>query len=117
MNKKSCKTFYTSKFQSVYTKMFADDFAYAWRNMQQSNEQYVLEWESDHLKRLGKALDYIFEGILSMAATEALKFTVLSGKYFFLSKICKLITSFFIKKITLIKLSLKVFANEIAWLS
>ena len=55
--------------------------------MQQSNEQYVLEWESDHLKRLGKALDYIFEGILSMAATEALKFTVLSGKYFFSVKI------------------------------
>jgi len=32
-----------------------------------------------HLTRLGKALDYIFEGIISMAATEALKYTVLSG--------------------------------------
>ena len=48
-----------------------------------SKEQYTLVWESKHLKRLGNAFEYILNGLMSMAATEALKYTVLAGKCLF----------------------------------
>ena len=50
--------------------------------MLQSNEQYTLLWESEHLKRLGKAFEYIFDSLVSFAATEALKYTALAGLTF-----------------------------------
>jgi len=44
-----------------------------------SKEQYTLVWESQHLKRLGNAFEYILDSLVSAAATEVLKHTVLAG--------------------------------------
>lgn len=47
--------------------------------MLQSKEQYALYWESKHLMRLGKAFEYILDSLVSYAAAEALKYTILAG--------------------------------------
>ena len=49
--------------------------------MLQSKEQYALYWESKHLMRLGKAFEYILDTLVSYAAAEALKYTILAGQY------------------------------------
>uniref|UniRef100_H2YRX6 Transmembrane and coiled-coil domain-containing protein 4 n=1 Tax=Ciona savignyi TaxID=51511 RepID=H2YRX6_CIOSA len=51
-----------------------------WLHLLQSREQYSLVWEGEHLMRLGNALEYILETIMSYAAAEALKYTALAGK-------------------------------------
>lgn len=56
-----------------------NNFFFPWRDLHQSSEQYTLLWESEHLKRLGKAFEYILDSLVSFAATEALKYTVLAG--------------------------------------
>jgi len=55
------------------------NFLIPWRNMLQSKEQYALYWESKHLMRLGKAFEYILDTLVSYAAAEALKYTILAG--------------------------------------
>ncbi|CAK8683718.1 unnamed protein product [Clavelina lepadiformis] len=54
-------------------------FVYPWKHMLQGREQYTLVWESKHLLRLGSAFQYIIDSLMSVAATEALKYTVLAG--------------------------------------
>lgn len=55
------------------------DFRTPWRALAESKEQYCLRWESKYLYQLGEAFDYLLQTGLSMATTEALKYTVLSG--------------------------------------
>ncbi|XP_077535675.1 transmembrane and coiled-coil domain-containing protein 4-like isoform X1 [Haemaphysalis longicornis] len=50
-----------------------------WRTLLNSREQYVLRYESSYLLELGHAIDYLFSFAVSMAAQEALKYTILSG--------------------------------------
>uniref|UniRef100_H2YRX8 Transmembrane and coiled-coil domain-containing protein 4 n=2 Tax=Ciona savignyi TaxID=51511 RepID=H2YRX8_CIOSA len=56
-----------------------NNFIFPWRHLLQSREQYSLVWEGEHLMRLGNALEYILETIMSYAAAEALKYTALAG--------------------------------------
>ncbi|XP_074654422.1 transmembrane and coiled-coil domain-containing protein 4-like [Tubulanus polymorphus] len=55
------------------------DFALPWKRLANSKEQYCLKWESRYLLQMGQAIDYLFNCAVSMAAQEALKYTVLSG--------------------------------------
>ncbi|XP_045204064.2 transmembrane and coiled-coil domain-containing protein 4-like isoform X2 [Mercenaria mercenaria] len=55
------------------------DFRIPWSALADSKEQYSLRWESKYLSQLGEAFDYLLHTGLSMATTEALKYTVLSG--------------------------------------
>uniref|UniRef100_A0AAY4EH35 Transmembrane and coiled-coil domain-containing protein 4 n=1 Tax=Denticeps clupeoides TaxID=299321 RepID=A0AAY4EH35_9TELE len=50
-----------------------------WSSLGACGEQYCLVWESRYLRDLGSALDSIVDGLVSMVAQEALKYTVLSG--------------------------------------
>lgn len=50
-----------------------------WRTLLHSREQYCLRYESAYLLELGHAIDYLFSFAVSMAAQEALKYTILSG--------------------------------------
>lgn len=54
-------------------------FKLPWRNLLNSYEQYCLRYESHYLRELGKAIDYLFSFAVTMAAQEALKYTILSG--------------------------------------
>uniref|UniRef100_W5MLF3 Transmembrane and coiled-coil domains 4 n=1 Tax=Lepisosteus oculatus TaxID=7918 RepID=W5MLF3_LEPOC len=54
-------------------------FQAPWASLRQSREQYCLCWESRYLLELGSALDSLLDGLVSMVAQEALKYTVLSG--------------------------------------
>ncbi|ESO89960.1 hypothetical protein LOTGIDRAFT_62534, partial [Lottia gigantea] len=55
------------------------DFRQPWQSLAESKEQYSLKWESKYLDELGKSFEYITSMAVSMAAQEALKYTVLSG--------------------------------------
>ena len=55
------------------------DFRIPWSALADSKEQYSIRWESKYLYQLGEAFDYLLHTGLSMATTEALKYTVLSG--------------------------------------
>ncbi|GFX59581.1 transmembrane and coiled-coil domain-containing protein 4 [Trichonephila clavipes] len=54
-------------------------FQEPWYNLMHSREQYSLRYESTYLLQLGRAMDYLFSFALTMAAQEALKYTILSG--------------------------------------
>ncbi|CAL1292715.1 unnamed protein product [Larinioides sclopetarius] len=54
-------------------------FQEPWYSLMHSREQYCLRYESTYLLQLGRALDYLFSFALTMAAQEALKYTILSG--------------------------------------
>lgn len=56
-----------------------DNFIRPWRSLFSSREQYYLRYESAYLLELGKAMDLILSFAVSMAAQEALKYTVLAG--------------------------------------
>ncbi|XP_077866965.1 transmembrane and coiled-coil domain-containing protein 4-like, partial [Saccoglossus kowalevskii] len=56
-----------------------DNFHAPWINLAISNEQYYLRWESKYLLDLGRALEYLLNGLVTAATQEALKYTVLSG--------------------------------------
>lgn len=43
--------------------------------------QYCLRYESQYLRELGQAMDYLLQFALSMAVQETLKYTVLAGLY------------------------------------
>ncbi|KAL4221545.1 Transmembrane and coiled-coil domain-containing protein 4 [Mactra antiquata] len=55
------------------------DFRVPWSALAESKEQYSLRWESKYLSQLGEAFDYLLQTGISMATTEALKYTILSG--------------------------------------
>ncbi|CAK6955092.1 transmembrane and coiled-coil domain-containing protein 4 [Scomber scombrus] len=54
-------------------------FQAPWCSLGECGEQYCLVWESRFLRDLGSALASLLDGLVSMVAQEALKYTVLSG--------------------------------------
>ncbi|XP_060794331.1 transmembrane and coiled-coil domain-containing protein 4 isoform X2 [Neoarius graeffei] len=54
-------------------------FQAPWRSLDACGEQYCLKWESRYLMDLGSVLDTLWDGLVSIVAQEALKYTVLSG--------------------------------------
>ena len=56
-----------------------DNFSDPWVNLASSKEVYTLRWESKYLLELGEALEYILDTVMTLAAKEALKYTVLAG--------------------------------------
>ncbi|XP_024915260.1 transmembrane and coiled-coil domain-containing protein 4 isoform X3 [Cynoglossus semilaevis] len=54
-------------------------FQAPWSSLGECGEQYCLVWESRFLKDLGSALASLLDGLVSIVAQEALKYTVLSG--------------------------------------
>ncbi|XP_017564304.2 transmembrane and coiled-coil domain-containing protein 4 [Pygocentrus nattereri] len=54
-------------------------FQAPWRSLGACGEQYCLKWESRYLMDLGCILDSLWDGLVSIVAQEALKYTVLSG--------------------------------------
>nr|CAD7207320.1 unnamed protein product [Timema douglasi] len=56
-----------------------DNFTKPWKSLYSSREQYYLRYESVYLLELGKAMETILSFAVTMAAQEALKYTILSG--------------------------------------
>ncbi|XP_072223344.1 transmembrane and coiled-coil domain-containing protein 4 [Leuresthes tenuis] len=54
-------------------------FQAPWGSLGECGEQYCLVWESRFLRDLGSAMTSLLDGLVSMVAQEALKYTVLSG--------------------------------------
>uniref|UniRef100_A0A672J3D7 Transmembrane and coiled-coil domains 4 n=1 Tax=Salarias fasciatus TaxID=181472 RepID=A0A672J3D7_SALFA len=54
-------------------------FQAPWGSLGDCGEQYCLVWESRFLRDLGSAMASLLDGLVSMMAQEALKYTVLSG--------------------------------------
>ncbi|KAM6924924.1 transmembrane and coiled-coil domain-containing protein 4 [Xenentodon cancila] len=54
-------------------------FQAPWCSLGECGEQYCLVWESRFLRDLGSAMTSLLDGLVSMVAQEALKYTVLSG--------------------------------------
>ncbi|RWS32023.1 transmembrane and coiled-coil domain-containing protein-like protein [Leptotrombidium deliense] len=54
-------------------------FQKPWMSLMNSREQYCVRYESSYLLELGRAMDYFLSFAVSMAAQEALKYTILSG--------------------------------------
>ncbi|XP_057683755.1 transmembrane and coiled-coil domain-containing protein 4 [Corythoichthys intestinalis] len=54
-------------------------FQAPWCSLGVCGEQYCLVWESRFLRDLGSAMTSLLDGLVSMMAQEALKYTVLSG--------------------------------------
>uniref|UniRef100_A0A8D3E808 Transmembrane and coiled-coil domain-containing protein 4 n=1 Tax=Scophthalmus maximus TaxID=52904 RepID=A0A8D3E808_SCOMX len=54
-------------------------FQAPWGSLGECGEQYCLLWESRFLKDLGSAMASLLDGLVSIVAQEALKYTVLSG--------------------------------------
>ncbi|XP_026224548.1 transmembrane and coiled-coil domain-containing protein 4 [Anabas testudineus] len=54
-------------------------FQAPWCSLGECGEQYCLVWESRFLKDLGSAMTSLLDGLVSIVAQEALKYTVLSG--------------------------------------
>ncbi|XP_003963036.1 transmembrane and coiled-coil domain-containing protein 4 [Takifugu rubripes] len=50
-----------------------------WVSLGEYGEQYCLVWESRFLRDLGSAMAFLLDGLVSIVAQEALKYTVLSG--------------------------------------
>lgn len=57
------------------------DFKTAWKCLANSEEQYVLRYESKYLKQMGAAMSYLYKFAINTAAQEALKYTVLQGQF------------------------------------
>lgn len=56
-------------------------FQAPWCSLGECGEQYCLVWESRFLRDLGSALASLLDGLVSIVAQEALKYTVLSGQW------------------------------------
>ncbi|XP_046896416.1 transmembrane and coiled-coil domain-containing protein 4 isoform X2 [Hypomesus transpacificus] len=54
-------------------------FQAPWGSLGTCGEQYCLVWESRFLRDLGSAMASLLDGLVSMVAQEALKYTILSG--------------------------------------
>ena len=50
-----------------------------WLNLVHSGEQFCLRFETKYLLDIGNGMDYILTAAVQSAASEALKYTVLSG--------------------------------------
>lgn len=50
-----------------------------WLTVDNSKEIYCLKWESKYLMELGESLEYLLNKVMTIAAKEALKYTVLAG--------------------------------------
>ncbi|CAG2116706.1 unnamed protein product, partial [Medioppia subpectinata] len=61
------------------TQEGAQAFKEPWISLLNSREQYCIRYESSYLLELGRAMDYFLGFAVSMAAQEALKYTILSG--------------------------------------
>ncbi|XP_071805332.1 transmembrane and coiled-coil domain-containing protein 4-like isoform X2 [Asterias amurensis] len=61
------------------TKDTLNNFSLPWMTLATSKEVYCLRWESKFLLELGEALSMIINKMMTMAAKEALKMTVLAG--------------------------------------
>lgn len=61
------------------TKEKSDNFYMPWMTLDNSREIYCLKWESKYLMDLGESLEYILNKVMTIAAKEALKYTVLAG--------------------------------------
>lgn len=57
-------------------------FQAPWRSLDACGELYCLKWESRYLLDLGSVLNTLWDGLVSIVAQEALKYTVLSGELF-----------------------------------
>ncbi|XP_062316089.1 transmembrane and coiled-coil domain-containing protein 4 isoform X2 [Osmerus eperlanus] len=56
-----------------------NSFQAPWGSLGTCGEQYCLVWESRFLRDLGSAMASLLDGLVSMVAQEALKYTILSG--------------------------------------
>ncbi|KAK7884819.1 hypothetical protein WMY93_027942 [Mugilogobius chulae] len=56
-----------------------NSFQAPWCRLGDCGEQYCLVWESRFLRDLGSAITTLLDGLVSMVAQEALKYTILSG--------------------------------------
>lgn len=56
-----------------------ENFTQPWRHLGVSPQQYYLRYETAYLVEMGKAIDLILNFALTMAAQEALKYTILAG--------------------------------------
>ncbi len=65
----------------IFLSSFADNFQVPWLSLASSKEVYALRWESKYLLELGESLEYILDTIMTVAAKEALKYTVLAGEW------------------------------------
>ncbi|XP_007540933.1 transmembrane and coiled-coil domain-containing protein 4 [Poecilia formosa] len=54
-------------------------FQAPWSSLGECGEKFCLVWESRFLRDLGSAMTSLLDGLVSMVAQEALKYTVLSG--------------------------------------
>lgn len=63
-------------------------FQAPWCSLGECGEQYCLVWESRFLRDLGSALASLLDGLVSIVAQEALKYTVLSGQQAVLRCMC-----------------------------
>ncbi|KAK8752663.1 hypothetical protein OTU49_006707, partial [Cherax quadricarinatus] len=61
------------------TKEGIQEFNQPWKILFHSREQYCLRYESQYLRELGQAMDYLLQFALSMAVQETLKYTILAG--------------------------------------
>ncbi|XP_072035932.1 transmembrane and coiled-coil domain-containing protein 4-like [Amphiura filiformis] len=61
------------------TKERLNNFQVPWLALASSKEVYTLRWESKYLLELGDSLEYILDTVMTVAAKEALKYTVLAG--------------------------------------
>lgn len=59
----------------------AGSFQAPWCSLGECGEQFCLVWESRFLRDLGSAMASLLDGLVSMVAQEALKYTVLSGSF------------------------------------
>ncbi|XP_038061308.1 transmembrane and coiled-coil domain-containing protein 4-like isoform X1 [Patiria miniata] len=63
----------------TYEDVLYNNFSVPWLTLESSKEVYCLHWESKYLLALGEALSLILNKMVTMAAKEALKMTVLAG--------------------------------------
>lgn len=64
----------------IKSAVFPGSFQAPWCSLGECGEQYCLVWESRFLRDLGSALASLLDGLVSIVAQEALKYTVLSGQ-------------------------------------
>ncbi|PIK51085.1 putative transmembrane and coiled-coil domain-containing protein 4 [Apostichopus japonicus] len=57
----------------------SNNFYMPWLTVDNSKEIYCLKWESKYLMELGESLEYLLNKVMTIAAKEALKYTVLAA--------------------------------------
>lgn len=64
----------------MHNCLTSGSFQAPWGSLGECGEQYCLVWESRFLRDLGSAMTSLLDGLVSIVAQEALKYTVLSGR-------------------------------------